>query len=258
MEEGYATFSPKNVLSEVEWLISNYHIKALLIDDANFTANKKRAKEIVRGFIDRNFNLKWKVMNLAVFTLDNELLELMAQSNCLYIDLAIESGVPRVLKEIIHKPVDLDHVLRVIQRAKELNFQISANFIIGFPGETWNEIRQTIQFAERVDLDYIKIMVAMPLRHTDLYDMANDGGYLRSDFDFLNMRWGIGEIQTNEFSSIDATILRVYECDRINFSSREKRERAMKLLGINAEELNLLRDKTRKNLFENIKNASGI
>lgn len=243
---------PEIVLDEIENLVKNYHIKSLLIDDANFTVDRKRTKAILQGFLERKFNIQWKAMNLAVFTLNDELLELMRKSGCSSIDLALESGVPRVLKEIIHKPVKLAQVRQVIKKAKELNFQISANFIIGFPGETWNEIRQTINFADELDVDYVKIMVAMPLRHTELYDMAFSGGYLRDDFDFFKMRWGSGEIQTEEFTTIDTTILRVYEWDRINFSSEEKIDRVCKIMGCTRQEITKIRLDTRKKLTDNL------
>jgi len=244
--------SVSNVLEEVAMLIRDYKIKSLLIDDANFTVDRRRAKDIIRGFIERKYSLKWRIMNLAAYTLDDELLELMIKSGCNHIDLAIESGSKRVLKEIIHKPLNLDKVQTVIDKAKALGFMISANFIIGFPGETWSEIRETIRFAEVIDVDYIKIMAAMPLKHTELFEIANNKGYLEKNFDFMNMRWGLGEISTEEFSSFDITVLRAYEWDRINFSSAEKLSRVAKLMSIDDEKIGLMRIETRraiKNLF---------
>lgn len=242
--------SVEKVLEEIEWMKKNHNIKSILFDDANFTVNKNRAKEIIREMIKRKLNLRWKAMNLAVFTLDGELLDLMLKSGCDYIDLAIESGVQRVLKEIIHKPVNLEQTKKIIKKAKEMNFRISANFIIGTPGETWDEIRQTIKFAEEIDIDYVKFMAAMPLKHTELAEVAMKQGCLRPDFDFLNMRWGIGEIETDEFSKYDITILRIYEWDRINFSTPEKMSRAAKVMGIDNKKINKMRRDTRKSIKE--------
>jgi len=240
--------SVANVLNEVEMLIKRYQIKSLLVDDANFTANQKRAKAIIRGFIERQFTLQWRIQSLAAYTLDTELLELMLASGCNHVDLAIESGSQRVLSEIIRKPLNLNRVVSLLDTAKALGFMISANFIIGLPGETWEEIRQTIRFAEAIDVDYVKIMVAMPLRHTKLYEIAHDGGYLRKDFDFFNMRWGVGEISTEEFTNLDTTILRTYEWDRINFSSAEKILRVARVMGVDEETIVKMRVSTRKSL----------
>jgi radical SAM superfamily enzyme YgiQ (UPF0313 family) len=240
--------SATNVLDEVEMLIKRYQIKSLLVDDANFTADQKRAKAIIRGFIKRQFALQWRIMNLAAYTLDTELLELMLESGCDHVDLAIESGSQRVLTEIIRKPLNLNSVVSILNTAKNLGFMTSANFVIGLPGETWEEIRQTIRFAEAINVDYVKIMVAMPLRHTKLYKIAHDGGYLRKDFDFFNMRWGVGEISTDEFTNLDTTILRTYEWDRINFSSTEKIRRVARLMGVDEQTIVKMRVSTRKSL----------
>jgi anaerobic magnesium-protoporphyrin IX monomethyl ester cyclase len=248
--------SAASVLDEVEMLIKCYKIKSLLVDDANFTADRKRAKAIIHGFIERQFALQWRIMNLAAYTLDTELLELMLESGCNHIDLAIESGSQRVLSEIIRKPINLSRVESILDVAKKLGFMTSVNFIIGLPGETWEEIRQTIRFAEDINVDYVKIMVAMPLRHTKLYKIAHDRGYLRKDFDFLRMRWGIGEISTEEFTNLDTTILRTYEWDRINFSSAEKIRRVARLMGVDEQTIAKMRVNTRKSLEKMLSNES--
>ena len=240
--------SPGNVLNEMRWLKDSFGIKSLIIDDANFTANRRRAKDILKGMIKDRLNISWKAQNLAVFTLDYELFEIIKESGCNYIDLPIESGVTRVLKQIIKKPVKLDHVLNIIKKAKELDFEISANFIIGFPGETWDEIRQTINFAEDIDIDYVKFMIATPYRYTRLYDMAYKGGYLREGFNFLKMRWGEGEIETEEFTAKDLQILRTYEWDRINFSRPDREKKIAKMMGISEGELRKIRVSSRKSL----------
>ena len=240
--------SAANVLAEVEMLVRDHGIRSLLVDDANFTADRRRAKEIIGGFLERGFNLQWRIMNLAAYTLDAELLDLMMRSGCDHVDLAIESGSQRVLKEIIHKPLSLKHTEELIGLAKGMGFMISANFIIGFPGETWDEIRETVRFAERIDVDYVKFMVAMPLRHTELYETAATQGLLRTDFDFMDMRWGLGEISTDEFSALDTTILRTYEWDRVNFSSPEKIRRVARLMGVDEGAIATMRADTRKSL----------
>lgn len=239
-----------SVISEIEMLLDVYGVKSVLIDDANFTINKKRSKAMIREFRRRNLKFEWKIMNLSVATLDEELLVLLKESGCNHIDLAIESGVPRVLRDLMRKPLKLDRVKLVIEQAKALEMQISANFIIGMPGETWEEIRQTIKFAEDIDIDYVKIMVAMPLRRTALHDQVVREGLVGEDFDIFNMRWGAGEISTDEFTSLDVSILRAYEWDRINFGSPEKIERVKRLIGADDATIKRIRRATRQNIHE--------
>jgi anaerobic magnesium-protoporphyrin IX monomethyl ester cyclase len=237
--------SPESVLNEMNWLKDTYGIKAVIFDDDNFFINRKRAKAIFDEMVRQRLSLKWNGIAVPVFLLDEELLEIMKESGCQFIDLALESGVQRVLKEIIHKPVKLDRAVKVIEKARALGIDVSTNFVIGFPGETWEEIRRTLQFAEMIDADYVKIFIANPLPGTKLEAMALEGGYLVGD---SSVNWQYGKIKTDEFTPQDLAILRAYEWDRINFSHRERKKKIAAMMGITEEELDQIRRETRRSL----------
>lgn len=238
--------SPENIIEEIEFLIKNYNIKSLIFDDDNLLVDKERAKKLFRLMIDKKFNLKWCAIALAVYKLDEELIGLMKKSGCQYVDVAIESGVERVLKDIIHKPVDLVHAKRMTQELKEAGIDVVANFVLGFPGETWPEIRQSLKFAEELDADYVKIFIATPLPHTELYEVAKEQGMLKKGYDASRHLWTDGWIETEEFRPQDLKILRAYEWDRINFSDPKKKKKIAEMMGITEERL----DEIRKATFE--------
>lgn len=240
--------SPVNVVDEIEWLKSEYGVKSVIFDDDNMLLNRNRAKDIFREMMKRNLDITWNAIAVAMFLLNEEILELMKESGCQFLDVAIESGVERVLKEVIHKPIKLEYAKRMVKRTKELGMDISANFVIGFPGERWDEIRQTIRFAESLEVDYVKIFIATPLPNTELYQMAKDGGYLRENFTFEYMDWSHGQIETDEFTSQDVTILRAYEWDRINFTNPERRKNIARMMNITEDELNQVRKRTLRSL----------
>ncbi len=238
--------SAKNVLNEIDWLINEYGIKSLIFDDDNLLTDRGRAIEILTGL--KKYRIKWKMIATAAFLLDDELIDLMKESGCIYVDIAIESGCERVLHDIINKPLKLEKALSVIKKLRETNIYVAANFIIGFPGETWEEIRETIRFAETCQADYIKLFNAVPLPGTRLYKMALQENALTKGFDPENVNWRNGCIETDEFSTRDLTILRAYEWDRINFSTKEKIKRTADMMGITVNELNKIRKNSRKTL----------
>ena len=183
--------------------------------------------------------------------MDEEIFKLMAETGCQMIGMAIESGTERILKEIIKKPVDLKKVPEMIKMAQKYGLYVAANFVIGFPGETWGEILQTIRYAETCGADYCKIYPANPLIGTKLFDMAKELNLIVGDPNKVD--WRYGRIKSSEFSPKDISILRVYEWDRINFSDPKKRERTANIMGITVDELNAIRKATRDNLtFENM------
>ncbi|MDO8603597.1 MAG: radical SAM protein [Candidatus Omnitrophota bacterium] len=245
--------SAKNVLDEIAWLKKEYGIKSLIFDDDNLFTDRQRAKDIFQGMIDRDIAMPWASIAVAVFKLDEELIKLMKASGCEYIDIAIESGTERVLKKIIKKPVNFEQAKEMARSAKKEGIYVAANFIIGFPTETWDEIRQTIKFAEDIDVDYAKIFTAMPLRNTKLWELCEKESAFKEEFDKSEGMWNVGQIETKEFSSRDLTILRAYEWDRINFTNPEKRKKTAAMMGMTEDELKETRKRTFNSAFQSIK-----
>jgi len=240
-------FRPRNVsgvLDEIQWLKETYGIKSLIFDDDNLLYDRERAVALFQGMIDRGLAMPWCSLAVAVFKMDKELVNLMKASGCRYLAVAIESGTNRVLKEIIRKPVNFDHAREMIKAIKEAGIYLAANFIVGFPTETWEEIRQTIKYAEEIDVDYIKLFHAVPLPHTKLWDLCEKEGVSNGNGKF---KWSKGNIETSEFTANDLTVLRAYEWDRINFSDPAKRQRTCEIMGVTEEELNDIRRGTLNN-----------
>lgn len=244
--------SARRVVDEMEWLVDRYGVKAIEFLDDNFLGNRRRAREILGEMIRRKVPVVWNAMNVSSFYLSEEMLDLMREAGCQYVSIAVESGVERVLKDIIKKPVSLAHVKRMLTRCAELDMDTTTLWVIGSPGETWEEIRTTIRVAEEMDADYTKINVATPYPGTELFDMAVAGGYLPAEFDFSDLAWGQATISTEEFSAAELTLLRAFEWDRINFSRLEKKLKIARMMGVTPGELDGIRQKTRENAMNRV------
>lgn len=238
---------PEDVINELLFLKQKYGVKSLIfLDDNLLMAPDKYAERLFSLMIEKELKVKWIGMAFALFLLTDELLELMRKSGCVGINVAIESGNERVIKEIVHKPIkDLKKVPEIIRKIQSKGMFCITNFIIGFPGETWDEIRDTIRFAENCGSDYVKIFIAVPLKGTKLYKIAYEKKYLSGDPD--TMSWRYGTITSDEWTSKDVSILRAYEWDRINFS-REKIQRTAEIWGLDIKGLQKIRKETRDSL----------
>ena len=239
----------EDILNEIEFFIKEYGVENITFIDENLTFHRKRVEEILNAFIDRKYNLKWQMANVAIWHLDDKLLELMHKAGCTSISPSIESGSRRVLGDLIRKPLKiLDMAPGIVKKCKELGINIIAHFVIGLPGETWDEIRQTFRFAESLDFDLVVFHIATPYPKTELYDVAVKDKLLPEDFSFFSPEfYGTtrGFITTDQFTPYELMVLRSFEWDRINFSTPEKTAKIAKMMNMTIEELNNHRRQTR-------------
>lgn len=240
----------RDVLEEIEFLIENYQVDDIVFLDDNFLHKRKRTIELLQSIIDNQYNISWKIATVAAWHLDDELLEMMKKSGCTQITISVESGSSRVLHKIIRKPLKLEIVPPIVKKCKELEIDIAANFVIGLPGETWEELRQSFSFAEKCDFNLVHFHIATPLPETDLYNLSKELGFLPPNFNFIDykqMGYCQGVISTPEFTPGELMVLRAYEWDRINFSTPSKTEKVAKMYCMTIDELSDHRKKTRLN-----------
>ena len=246
--------SANNVLNEIDMLYKAGIREIIFLDD-HFLGNRKRAVEIMQGLIERKYDLTWKCVNLTIFLLDREILQLMKGSGYYRLTLSIESGNQYVLDKIIKKPVKLTKLHAILDMAKSLGFETIANFVIGFPGETWEQIRGTVHFAESIDVDMVNFHIATPLPKTELMAICLRDRYLTKEFDIeegTTSGYAKGLISTSEFTPSELEILRAFEWDRINFSTAERRQTIARMQGISIPELEQWRINTRRKCGVNV------
>lgn len=240
--------SAANVLDEIDEMYGAGIREVIFLDD-HFLGDRSRAMEIMRGLIERRYDLTWKCANLTIFSLDREILEMMRDSGSYQMTLSVESGSQRVLDKIIRKPVKLPRVCEILDMAKALDFETIVNFVIGFPGETWEEIRETFRFAENTFADLVNFHIATPLPKTRLMEICLRDEYLPKDFDIEEASafgYTRGVISTADFTPPELEVLRAFEWDRINFSSPERCETIARMEGISMQELEKWRTNTRR------------
>ncbi|MHC9541534.1 MAG: radical SAM protein [Vulcanimicrobiota bacterium] len=194
--------SVDKVLDEMEMLVKIYGVKELQFIDDNLTLEKDRAMRIFQGMIDRKLDLVWNTpQGIALWSIDEEVLNKMKESGCYEITFAVESGDDRVLKDIIRKPVRLETIEPLVKIAKKLGFITKGYFVVGLPGETLQNMEKTFVFARALSFDAAGIFIATPLPGTELYRLCTEKGYLKKDFSFLRATYARGNIDTPDFTS---------------------------------------------------------
>lgn len=196
----YRARSAKSVLAEIDDLVARYGVRELKFEDDNLTFDHQRAKEIFEGMIEREYNLYWNTPNgTSVWTLSDELLGLMKRSGCYEVTVAFESGNQEVMNNIVKKPLSLDTALDRVKAIKKVGLNTVGYFIIGYPGETKAQMKDSFDFARKLGLDKIYPFAYNPLPGTELYDICIEKGYIPKDFDMEMENFARPSIETEEF-----------------------------------------------------------
>ncbi len=177
--------SPANVLDEIGKLIETYNIKELHIEDDVFNFKIDRAKEVMRGIIDRGYRLAMAFPSgIRGDIMDDELMVLFKQAGVYRINFGIESASPRVQK-MICKSLNFDKLEHSINMTTRLKMSAHGFFMIGFPTETEEEIRQTIDYAAGSNLATANFSIVQMFPGTDLSNsFLKDTHDNDSDFSF--------------------------------------------------------------------------
>jgi len=213
----YRGRSAENVLNEIRSLIKDYGIKELLIEDDNFTFDKKRTEKILDGIINEKMDITWTTPSgIAIFTLDANILEKIKKSGCTSMTLAVESGSQRVLKDVIKKPLSLSKAEEIAIAARKAGIKTKAFFMLGIPGETKEEMNMTLDMARKLKVDWACFNVTTPLPGTELYEICKDKHYIDGDMLPGNIEYTTGRINTKEFDA-DYVNNMFVEANKINF-----------------------------------------
>lgn len=179
--------SVNNIIGEMKQLKDDYNIKEIQFVDDNLTANKEFARQL---FIEmKNLNLKWCTPHGLMFnTLDKDMIKLMAECGAYQLTFAIESASKRVLKDIIHKNVNLDMVKDIVDEAHKYDIGVHGMFIVGLPGEKRSEIFDTLNFPFKIGFDSVSFFIVNPMPGSELYKECMEKGYIDESYEAMDFK----------------------------------------------------------------------
>ena len=174
--------SVENVIKEIILLHDRYGINEFHIEDDNFTLRPDYVTSFCREIIKRDLDLAFALPNgIRLDTLDREILTMMERAGFYSLAVGIESGSDRVLK-LMKKNLTREVIREKIEMIKECtDMRVSGFFLIGYPGETEEEIGATISFARELPLDLASFLITMPLPGSPLWD-----DYKKQDYQNIN------------------------------------------------------------------------
>lgn len=172
--------SHESVLEELFELRDAGRLGYVIFLDDTFTIKHRWVKEFCRLYgaeLGAPFSLHARVE-----TVNEQLLHTLAEAGCRQITYGVESGSERVRREIMRRPVTNDRFREVFRWTREAGILLTANFMLGVPGETRDEMQETLELAEELGVFDFGYFVFYPYPGTHLFTVCREGGYLPDDY----------------------------------------------------------------------------
>jgi radical SAM superfamily enzyme YgiQ (UPF0313 family) len=207
---GVRMHSAEYVLRWIEHLVAKYPVEGLYFLDNDFLIDRERAVDICNNIIDSGFNRRLRfAVQTRVTRLDPELLRILKQAGCTLLEMGIEATAQEQLNAV-HKGTTVELNRKALEMCREAGIPAHAYMIMGFPGETVEDLDQRLKWLQEVGSNFtVSLSMLKIYPGTRLYE-----------------KHGGAFFEKNEWS--EENIDRYYRKDHLSSVSPEQRAKWMK------------------------------
>jgi anaerobic magnesium-protoporphyrin IX monomethyl ester cyclase len=175
-----------HLLNEMTELGEKYDIGILHFNDDNLGFRKEWLIEFLTRAQAEKFPFKFSASNYSVLHLDEEVINLLVKvyGPGQFVGIAVETG-SLAMQRLIRKNLDFDKIRDVVRIMKEKKLHVHIHWMVGFPGETIEQIRETFAFARELRGHSNQFLTVTPYPGTRLFQEAEESGLLNiPEYDF--------------------------------------------------------------------------
>lgn len=154
-----------DVIAEMVDINKCYGTKEFYLADDTFTCDKNRVKDFCAKI--KKYDFTWSCLT-RVDTIDVETVTAMKEAGCKTVKIGMESGSQRVLG-LMNKKIKREHVLSAAEIFRQCGVTWLAYLIVGVPGETEDEVDETIEFVKLAQPSFVSFSVFTPYPGTPFY-----------------------------------------------------------------------------------------
>jgi len=184
--------SLESVVDELQFLKEYHGVNHVMWLDDDLLFDRERTIGMFNEMVKRNLNITWDASNgIIASALKDEVLDAAAASGCIGMHFGIESGSDKVLREV-HKPSGKKHYLALEHKLRKYPQIFTKGFLmVGFPNETLAQIKETIDMAVQINLDWYTIQIVHPLPKTEMHtQMVQMGEITEDEVDAEKLNYG--------------------------------------------------------------------
>jgi radical SAM superfamily enzyme YgiQ (UPF0313 family) len=190
-------------------------IEEVFIEDDNFIASPGNFRWIIQEMGKRG--IWWSTPNGISAGALSMHVDGLAASGCWRVALPFETGTRSTarLMGLGNKWLEQVDALTLVERLKSEGILTCGFFIIGYPGETLEDMQATLDYANSLPLDQRNVYIATPYPGTPLYDKCLEAGYLTSQPPdlYTDLLYTRGLISTPDWTPEDVEALKKRDRD---------------------------------------------
>jgi anaerobic magnesium-protoporphyrin IX monomethyl ester cyclase len=171
--------SAKNVVDELEWLKNEHGADGISFYDDTLTLDKKRLFDICDGMAERKLDLPWGCQT-RVDIVNTEVLSQMKKACCNEVSFGVESGCQKTLDKV-KKKTSVEQNIKAVKLAKDAGLFVAVSALVAYPGETIEDVKQTVDLLRLMKPDDAYICIATPYPGTELRTLVENLGWKISD-----------------------------------------------------------------------------
>lgn len=184
MDKGFRPRSNERIIREIKLLKRMYGITYIAFSDELLMSSSERTVSLCKDIIKAELNIKWCCNGRLNFARP-EVLNLMKQAGCVFINYGIESMDDEVLKNM-NKVLTTDQIVRGIEATLDAGISPGFNIIFGNIGDNRETLRKGVEFLLKYDdgSQMRTIRPVTPYPGSPLYYHAIEKGLLKDCEDF--------------------------------------------------------------------------
>ncbi|OGQ98759.1 MAG: hypothetical protein A2284_11165 [Deltaproteobacteria bacterium RIFOXYA12_FULL_61_11] len=184
----------EEVVEETFSLVQRYYPTFIVYTDSLFLVDRSRTLAFLRLLKQREHRTSYSLSARFDCIADDEILEALRDTHCRVLRLGMESGSQRIL-DAMQKDITVAMIDRGLEKVQHYGIIPSVTMQIGQPQETFDDIRQTIELAERhaEGNGLFRFFLTTPYPGTTLYAYAKKRGLIRSDREFYEIMVNTGD-----------------------------------------------------------------
>lgn len=178
--QSYRRRSPTAVVDEIVALQAAYDFDLIWFVDDVFTVSHRWLAEFRDELARRSVQVRYECITRAD-RLTDEVVEMLRESGCFRVWIGAESGSQRII-DAMDRRVDVQQVQKMIQAARRTGIEAGTFIMLGYPGETEDDIRATLEHLKACNPHLFTITVAYPIKGTGLYEEVEASAHTTLDW----------------------------------------------------------------------------